>query len=110
LESIPKDVRTRSWSKVSKHIIVGVFVSRTKYVLTKIEQEFKQAHSLLAKQKEDILANIPETKRTEAQTILDNLITDKMPCLKQLISERDSEKVQMCICNKQKWKTQFIFR
>lgn len=73
LELIPKDIRTRSWSK--------------------IEQEFKQAKSLLEKQKDDILVSVPESKRTKAQAILDDLISNKMPSLKQVISEKDSERI-----------------
>ncbi|EME28798.1 Peptidyl-prolyl cis-trans isomerase, chloroplastic [Galdieria sulphuraria] len=75
LESIPKDIRTRSWSK--------------------IEQEFKQANSLLDKQKDDILSNILESRRTEARNLLDNLISHKLPSLRQSISQRDSEKITL---------------
>ncbi|GJQ09026.1 hypothetical protein GpartN1_g817.t1 [Galdieria partita] len=73
LEWIPKDIRTRSW--------------------TKIEQEFKQANSMLDKQKDEILFNVLDSKRTEAQAMLDTLVSHKMPSLRQIISQRDSEKI-----------------
>lgn len=39
--------------------------------------------------------SVSEVNRTEAEAILDNLISHKMPSLGEMISQRDAEKVGM---------------
>eukprot|EP00871_Galdieria_phlegrea_P004498 jgi/Galph1/5049/GphlegSOOS_G3772.1 len=77
LEAVSKDVRTRSWSK--------------------IDQEVKQAKNILEKQRDSILAGVPESRQSEVSTILDGILI-KMPTLREVIADKNSEEItRMCL-------------